>query len=70
MRVRRGQHSKSFVASGASVGVSRDNIGQLAPEECYRDSVWAKARDFTEPLNRTHRRILTQSIANGSQYSE
>ncbi|TMS14717.1 BAI1-associated protein 3 [Larimichthys crocea] len=61
-RVRRGQHSKSFVASGASVGMSRDNIGQLAPEECNRDSAWAKARVSTEPFNRTYHRTISPAL--------
>ncbi|TNN79565.1 hypothetical protein EYF80_010147 [Liparis tanakae] len=39
------EHSESFVASGASVGASGDNIGRRASEECKWGRGRAGARD-------------------------
>lgn len=58
--VGRSIHSKSFVASEASVGVRRDNIGQLAFEECKWDGVWATASDLLG--------LLAKSITEPSLY--
>lgn len=46
------------MASEASVGVSSDNIGQLALEECKWDGVWAVANDLLG--------LSTKSLADSS----